>query len=337
MNRLIFLLLALLSSIAAWSADNAGDDPRPFTLGPAIKHSGCCDASAGVAVSSNLFLVANDEDNLLRVYRRDQPGPPVQAFESGRFLHVDPKKPETDIEGAARVGDRIYWITSHGRNRSGETRESRHRFFATEFSINTKGTVELKAVGTPYVRLLSDFGKDSRLARFNLVQASLRAPKEPGGLNIEGMCSTAQGEMFIGFRNPIPNNLALVLVLKNPGEVVEGKPVKLGEPFLLDLNGRGIRDMSRVGSLYFIVAGPSDGKGRFDLYTWDGHSKKPGKIPATRLKGLNPEALVVYPEFPQNEFQILSDDGTRQVQGMDCKRLPDPTTRSFRSFWARWE
>src|SRR6185503_2553478 len=103
---------------------------------------------------------------------------PVQMFGASAFLHVDPRKPESDIEAAALQGDRIYWITSHGRNRSGEARESRHRFFATSFRVNEQGQVELKAVGQPYTRLLDDLVREPRLLKFNLLRASLRAPKD---------------------------------------------------------------------------------------------------------------------------------------------------------------
>ena len=125
MNRIFRLVVLALAAVAASCADNqAAKDVQASSspLGAATLHYGCCDASAGVAVSSNLFLVANDEDNLLRVYRRDQSGPAVQGFATGEFLHVVPKQPECEIEGAARMGDRIYWITSHERNRQGEAR-----------------------------------------------------------------------------------------------------------------------------------------------------------------------------------------------------------------------
>ncbi|HTD66234.1 MAG TPA: DUF3616 domain-containing protein [Candidatus Limnocylindria bacterium] len=332
--RVCHVIMAVLLYNTGVGAEKDSDETKPFSLSEPTSHIGCCDASAGVAVSSNLFLMANDEDNLLRVYRRDRSGPPVQAFQAGPFLRVDPKKPESDIEGAARVGDRIYWITSHGRNRSGEARESRHRFFATIFRVNDKGVVELKVVGVPYTRLLSDLIKDARLAKFNLLHASTLAPKEEGGLNIEGMCGTANGEMLIGFRNPIPDKQALIVPLKNPSELVEGKPAKFGDPILLDLEDRGVRDMTRVGERILIIGGPSDGKGNFHLYEWDGRAPVPHKIPATHFRGINPEALVIYPDAPPNEFQILSDDGTRKVAGLDCKLVPDSSRRAFRSFWA---
>lgn len=337
MTRVLQFLAAALFSGAGICAETTNEPPRPFSLSEPVSHFGCCDASAAVAVSSNLFILANDEDNSLRVYRRDRAGAPVQAFQAGAFLRVDPRKPETDLEAAARVGDRIYWITSHGRNRKGESRESRHRFFATTFHVNEKGAVELKSVGVPYTRLLNDFVQDRRLAKFNLLEASLRAPKEQGGLNIEGLCATTNGELLIGCRNPIPNGRALIVPLKNPGELIQGKPATFGDPILLDLDELGIRDMALVGRRIMIIAGPFDAKGHFHLYDWDGRSTEPRKIPATHFRDVTPEALVVYPGTPPNEFQILSDDGTRKMAGVDCKKIADPAHKWFRSYWAMVE
>lgn len=326
----------LLCALA--SCGQKAEDPKPSALGEPVLHIGCCDASAGVAVSTNLFIVANDEDNLLRVYRRDRSGPPVQSFQAGPFLHVDPRRPETDLEASVRIGDRIYWITSHGRNRTGEARESRHRFFATTFKMTEQGTVELKTVGKPYANLLADFTREARLRPFNLGIASTRAPKDPGGLNIEGLCATANGTLLIGFRNPIPQGRALIVPLENPAELIEGKPARFGDPILLDLGERGVRGMAHTGGRYLIIAGSYDAKGRAHFYEWSGDAKDtPRKVPDTHLKGVNPEALVVYPDTPPNEFQILSDDGTRKIGGEDCKNLKDPNQKRFRSFWVRLE
>jgi hypothetical protein len=284
-----------------------------------------------------LFLVANDEDNALRVYRRDRSGPPVQSFQTGPFLHVDPRKPESDLEGAARVGDRIYWITSHGRNRAGEERESRHRFFATTFNVTEQGKVELRAVGRPYTRLLDDMVKDARLAKFHLGAAATRAPKETNGLNIEGICATPEGELLIGFRNPIPQGRALIVPLKNPAELLDNKPARFGEPMLVDLGGRGVRDLAASGGHYWIIGGSFEGGGKFHLYSWAGGTNVAEKIPEAKFKGVNPEGLLFYPGTPPNEFQILSDDGTRKIGGQDCKLIKDPAGRRFRSFWVRLE
>ena len=93
-----------------------------------------CDASAGIALSTNIFVAADDESNQLRTYARNRPGAPVNLLELGGFLQIGKGNPEIDVEGAAQVGDIVYWITSHGRNRDGEIRPSRQRFFSTRIS-----------------------------------------------------------------------------------------------------------------------------------------------------------------------------------------------------------
>ena len=78
--------------------------------------------------------------------------PPKSPSTAPNIAHNSPlhsvKKPESDLEGAANLADRIYWITSHGRNREGEARESRHRFFATTYHVNASGRIELDFTGT---------------------------------------------------------------------------------------------------------------------------------------------------------------------------------------------
>src|SRR2546426_46514 len=120
-----------------------------------MKYSDMCDASAAVAINERLFVVACDEDNILRIYRNDAPGPPVQKFDLSRFLQLHTKHPETDLEGAARLGDRVFWISSHGRNIIGKERVNRHCFFATDLKVSNRGVdsdrgVAIVPVGRPY-------------------------------------------------------------------------------------------------------------------------------------------------------------------------------------------
>ena len=154
-------------------------------------------------------------------------------------------------------------------------------------------------------------------------------------MNIEGLCPTPEGEVLIGFRNPIPGERALIVPLNNPGELIEGKPARFGEPVLLDLGGRGVRDMALVGGRYLIIGGSFEGGGKFHLYAWAGGTNAAHKIPEAKFKGANPEALLTYPGTPEGEFQILSDDGTRKIAGEDCKLVKDPARKWFRSFWLR--
>ena len=291
-----------------------------------------CDGSAAVALTDKLFAVASDEESVIRVYDRDQPGPPIQSINLSAYLDLDARKPESDLEGAARVGDRAYWITSHGRNKSGRERRSRDRFFATQIVTNAQG-VDLKMLGKPYEHLLDDLMRDPKLKPFNLAAASKLEPKARGALNIEGLSATPEGSLLIGFRNPIPGGKALLVPLLNPDAVIHGQAAKFGEPVLLDLGGLGIRDMAYWDGRYAIIAGPYDGKGQSRVYEWLGGRSTPRRVKHTHLKGLNPEAIVFYPGAGGDQFQLLSDDGKKLVNGKPCKELADPSQQHFRSVW----
>jgi hypothetical protein len=300
-------------------------------------HSQMCDASAGVALGPSLFVAANDEDNTLRFYRNDKSGPPVLELPLSGFLEASGKWPEVDLEGAARIDSRIYWIGSHGRNKDGKFRENRHRLFATKI-ILSDGTnaARLEPEGLPYRHLMRDLLREPRLRPFNLAAASNRAPKEPDALNIEGLGATPERHLLIGFRNPIPQGKALLVPLLNPEEVIQERRAQFGDPILLDLHGLGIRDIAWHTDRYYLIAGTFDGKAKSRLYQWAG----PGHPPEPGLAGVftdfNPEAIVAYPENP-SRLQLLSDDGTLKVGGEDCKLLKNPAQRSFRSLWVTVE
>lgn len=325
MHRKLSLLGLLLAAMFVWPAHGQ------MKIAVQFSHSGMCDASAGVALDAQRFAAANDEDNVLRIYARDRSGGPLQTIDLARFLEVQPKKPETDLEGAARIGDRVFWITSHGRNKDGKRRASRCRFFATQVNA-TPQRVELSPVGKPYKRLLQDLAEAPGLRSFHLESAAQLAPKAKGALNIEGLCATPEQHLLIGFRNPIPQGKALLVPLLNPDEVIDGRPARLGEPIQLDLNGLGIRDLAYHEGRYVIIAGSYDSELRPRLYLWNGRDQ-PQLIETDGLPGLNPEAVIVYPDKGLNELHLLSDDGTLKVNGVPCKKLPPSPLKSFRSFW----
>jgi hypothetical protein len=193
----------------------------------------------------------------------------------------------------------------------------------------------LAPAGRPYKSLLRDLINEPGLKPFRLEDASRRAPKLPNAFNIEGLCATPDGRLLIGFRNPIPQAKALVVPLLNPGEVIDGKIAKLGDPILLDLDGLGIREMAQYEGKYLLIAGRFDGGGRSQLYAWDGRSSRPNPLEGFRLRlgKFNAEGIVFYPDKGWKEIQILSDDGAQHVGGTRCKDLMDPALKSFRGLW----
>ena len=290
------------------------------------RYDGMCDASAAVALDRDHFVVADDERNTLLVYRRGQPAA-AASIDLAPFLGTAPDK-ESDLEGAAVIGQRIYWIASHARNSTGKLREERHRFFATD--IDTRSVPpSLTPVGTPYTRLLADLIAADALQGLQLGEAAQRAPESPGGLNIEGLAATPDGKLLIAFRNPIPRGKALLVPLDNPQAVVTGQAAKFGVPVSLDLGGRGIRSIEWTGAAYLIVAGPAADSGSFALFRWNGKAADaPALVKGVDLNGLRPEAMFAMPAT--NQLQFLSDDGGVVTEGVACKDR-DAARRSFRS------
>lgn len=311
--------------------------PAPSVAAGIIRHTGMCDASAAVPVAAAMFAVANDEDNVLRIYRRNKGGEPLASFPLNAFLKIGDKDkhPEADLEGASRIGNRVYWITSHGANKEAKVRPNRRHLFATELRVDGD-KIELIPVGTPYPNLVEDLAKLKELEKFDLATAATKSPEEKDGLNIEGLSRTSEGGLLIAFRNPIPDGKALLVPLENPDEVVDGKAARLGKPMLLSLGGLGIRSIeySEAQGKYLMVAGPHDDQGEFRLYRWSGvPTASPEPVAGIDFQGLRPEALVVYPE-EKTRIQVLSDDGTEPVKGEECKdQTVKPEDKRFRSIW----
>jgi hypothetical protein len=297
-----------------------------------IVFEGMCDASGAVALGGDMFVVGDDEDNILRVYDARRGGPPLKSVDLSPDLELPTKKkpPEADIEAATGLGSLSFWLTSHGRNSAGKKQPSRLRFFATE-----ETDAGPKVVGHPYSHLLDDLLADARLAPFGLTEAEALAPKSPGGLNIEGMTAMADGRsLLIGFRSPVPQGKALVVPVLNPTEVVrEGTRARLGEPRLLDLGGLGIRSLSWWHGRYLIISGGTASESTSRLFTWRGGDDAPVAVSEVDLTGLNPEAFFT-PE-QADEILLLSDDGTVPLDGEECKRLKDPARKRFRGVWVR--
>ena len=152
-------------------------------------------------------------------------------------------------------------------------------------------------------------------------------------MNLEGLSATPEGHLLLGFRNPVPKGLALIIPLVNPNEVIEGKPARFDAPIQLDLDDLGIRDIAYFEGSYLIIAGSSDGHNKPKLYRWAGPGHKPQVMPVKHLKEYNPEAIIIYQGKGLREVQILSDDGTRLIDGVPGKEVRDPRRQSFRSFW----
>lgn len=313
---------------------------------PLVHFEGACDASGAVPLDDRRFAVADDEDSVLRIYDAERGGPPLYSVDVSSSLDLakkpekpkkkPPKKPgrdskrrkvpETDIEAAAAIGQRAYWITSHARTKSGKRDPARFKFFATEIP---RGQGPHPLVGSPYARLVDDMLADPRLAPLGLEQAAQHSPAE-GGLNIEGMTATPDGKLLLGLRQPVPRGRAVVLTLDNPDAVLRGESARFGPARLLDLAGLGVRALSWWHGSYLVVAGPGATGPASRLYRWDG-AGAPTHLHEVRFDALNPEGFFT-PET-RDAILVLSDDGTELVGGAPCKELESPERKRFRGIW----
>ena len=362
----VFRLVAwwlIAGSLAGLLAKESSASPQPVAV-----LSGICDASAAVALGpDDAFVVADDEDEVLRsksndkivplpfrVYRLSRPGSPVFVGTlPGEALEPTlGTKGELDLEGSARVGDLIYWIGSHSAGSNGKEAPNRRRLFAVQLNWQAN-RLEVVPVGRPYKTLLADLFKDPRYDQFRLEEASKadskKVPEDDpndkgkddsiGGLSIEGLAANSEGELLIGFRNPLQDGKALVATLKNPQEVIAGKPARFSAPIQLALNGMGIRSMELIQGQIYIVAGPAGdpklnaaGTGPLKphvLYRWSGRGgDQPVAMTNADLGGSFPEAL-----FAMNSrIYHLSDDGKVLMNGQACGELKRTEDRKFRAF-----
>jgi hypothetical protein len=317
MNAKLLLPLALGLALAARAVSQEDDSTR------VVVYPGLCEASGAVPIDAETFVVADDDEKDLRVYRLDAPAEP-QKLKISDLADLSEK---ADLEGATKIGEDLYFIGSHSRNKNGEAKPGRHRLFAIRVQ-SQGGQLTPVAVGRPYKTLVEDLQKDNRFEKYKLGAASELPAEEAGGLNIEGLSATPDGKLLIGFRNPVRKGKALVVTLNNPRQVLDGIAASFGDPVELDLAGLGIRSLEHWPAVqaYVIVAGSSDDAGgRFQAYRWSGKTGgKPEPMPNVDFSGLTPEAIF-FTTSP-NKMIVLSDDGAvcPKPKGFRMRQIPLP-------------
>jgi len=296
-----------------------------------------CDGSFGVMIDATHFLDGDDEEQGMRLYTRGATGDPLTTIDVSSGIGLS-SGDEADFEDAARIGNRVFVISSHGRTKSGVIESARYHFFAMDVA-GTSPNVTLTVPGyttmlleqmlvaanwtTPNTAVLATLAAASNLG--TATDANL-APMA-NGTNIEGLAwapTTARpNQLLIGFRNPPQGGAAIVVSLLNAAEVLTGATARFGEATLLDLGGLGIRAMawSPLHTAVLLIAGPrTDAAGPFRLFKWSGAAADL-PVAVQDITGVPsasaPEAIVVYPNT--RDVQILFDQGDHDIGGDACK------------------
>ena len=301
----------------------------------AAVHTLSRNASTAVPLDADYMVVGDDEDQILRIYHRRMDGPPIYSRDFTPNLGLTDRAPddrvrEVDIEASARIGNRVYWLGSHGNcggcDPPGELRPNRRRLFATDI-VNTGTNYSLRYVGR-YDKLQSDLINWDNTNGHGLGRAALRlalsamegVPPETAardGFNIEGLTVGPTGTVaYIGFRSPLTpgsgrTNALLIPLLNMPQLVVANPspgPARFGKPIELFLDRRGIRSIDATSNGFVIVAGTTTNSGTFRIYTWNGNTNQ---IPLERQTALSvnqPEGLIVNnPIAVGSEIQLISE------------------------------
>jgi Protein of unknown function (DUF3616) len=306
-------------------------DPTPGT------YTQTCDGSLGVMLDATHFLDGNDEEQGMRVYTRGANAAPLQTIDISTQIGLS-RSDEADFEDAARVGNRIYVMASHGRDKNGNLERSRYRFVGMDVS-GTVPNISLEVAGytttlldamltpanwvTPNTSLIATLNTAADLSE--ATDADL-APKVDG-TNIEGLAwvpTTARPkQLLIGFRNPTQGADAILISLLNADAVLTGSMPSFGEAILLDLGGLRARALtwSALHDAVLMIGGPKDGSnGPYRLYKWSGAA---ADAPVAVQDITNaptdaaPEALIMYDNT--RDVQILFDQGDYSISGTACK------------------
>ena len=348
-----------------YAASDASKSPEQTTW-----LQGSCDASAMADVGGGYFYVADDENNILRLYNSQFSGMPLRTVNAEGFANGSE---EYDVEGAtvSDDGKTIYWITSLANSKKGKEKPYRNRAFTTK--INGSGadaTLTSGAYSEKFRDAMIKFGDDngwnfSASASF----ANSMIPKRIDGFNVEGLTlkTGGNGAAYIAFRAPcVPKKgvtptssnrkYAVMATVENFEQIFSGNgksstAVQVGAPILFDFGGLGIRSIERVGDYYVIIAGLFEGGGTPKAYLWDGTTNEnadPITVNGGHLTEMalaleniavggdgHPEAFTARQEDNKLYLNIVSDGGSADMYN-DGKENKDYSADSKKNPWAKF-
>jgi Protein of unknown function (DUF3616) len=258
---------------------------------------GTSDASTAISTDDGYLMVADDEDDLIRLYDSTTSSRPVNQFLPYSGNHSG----EIDFEAAARKGDKIYWLGSHSNKKDGSIESSRQAVFRTTVS-GSGATAKLTADGS-YLNNASHDGLRIDMARWdaengdrlNLTQATKKgSPTALGGFDIEAAeFSPDQKSLYLGMRSPVSpavvGGKAVIVPVTNIDAVIDGTDAHaaFADPILLNLGGDSIRELRRNDRNEYLIlsakAPDSSDAGTQHLWAWDGQADSQPRMLTTQL------------------------------------------------------
>ncbi len=235
---------------------------------------------SAIEVMDKLLIIGADEGNKVKILKLN--GSSYQTVGSG--IELDIAKEEIDIEGIARENNTVYVVGSHSWKR--KKIDPKKSYQANQETMFSAGAVESEPDRDCLFRFQLDAGGNvSALEETNLrsiidtnplLNRFSHIPSKENGVDIEGI-AVRDEQLYIGFRGPVlRENWVPILKCKF------SKPIAGADLVFINLDGRGVRDITRVSEGFLILAGPmGDGPGSYQAYFWDGEDCLPG----TRTSG----------------------------------------------------
>jgi hypothetical protein len=234
---------------------------------------------------------------------------------------------ELDAEGVAYADGSFYVTGSHGRPRHNDIPEQRAKadakakasrhVFRVRFdarAVDEDGMLAGAVEITPSTKLAEFIKKDRSLG------PALDEFIDKDGISVEGV-AIRDGNICFGFRSPLLGSKAAMLSLPLPA-LFDGQE---GEAKLhcVDLEKRGIRDLSVFDRGFLILAGPSQDPpglgavepGDYQIFGWDGVAEHATKLTHQDLtfgNEVKPEALLPLEKRGTTLHALVFCDGPKE-------------------------
>ena len=239
---------------------------------------------SGVAIFNDYLILGADEGVAIQVLKNN--GPNSYLSNKAQLIILDKNAKEIDIEGIAAGEKFIYVVGSHSRKRlkikpDKSVKKNRQRLATIKhepsreqlFRVELDDHGRLLNGAIKKVSLTDIIAKDSVLALFQDI------PSKENGIDIEGIAVNEQKhEIYIGFRGPVLRGGFIPVMVLNleHGKFRQNKLKH--EIKYLNLDGLGIRGITRFVDGFLVIAGPvADQLASYYLFFWDGKDMVPGR------------------------------------------------------------
>ncbi len=252
--------------------------------------------SALASRSGALWLGGDEGSSLYRLQRigDEHYGDPVEVDLKDFGLAEGDEDEESDIEGLAFDGDRLWLVGSHSlRRRKHDENEKPLRLYSKKkqsSNAHVLGCLRLDENGQPVAGQRLAFDSEARcdaltqtLEFDERIAPFLQIPSKDNGLDIEGIAARS-ARFLVGLRGPVLRGIALVLDLQMGGLDGDGPTLTLDNHHIryLSLGGLAVRDLAVVPGSddVLILAGPTMTQvGPCFIYRWRKAFSSVKKVP----------------------------------------------------------